>query len=458
MGNTCIGFGSFTGKLYCEDSRNIFDQIGEDEDCYCYSPQNLTIFSLVFPEKQSMTCSVLDYETPDIHGLFTFGRELGRGNSGVTYLCTEVATGIEFACKSIPKTRLKYKQQVKEVKREIKVLQRLYGQKNIVRIEGVYEDDLFIYIVTELCRGGELFDLIKEKRFFSEREASELIKIIVGIVKTCHSLGVMHRDLKPENLVLVNKNNDFSLKAIDFAFSAFFKSGQVFHEAIGSLYYVAPEILLSNGYEPKADIWSVGVISFILLSDGNLPFKAETSKEMLDLILKGRIDFESEPWPQRSDGAKDLVRKMLCTRPTERLTADEALSMEKGTGKSGKPLRYKGSTFYRIIPSFMIQGGNFTRGDGRGGESIYGEKFADENFKLKHNEPGRLSMANAGKNTNGSQFFITTVTISWLDGHHVVFGKVIAGMDFVFKIEAQGNKSGMPKSKVVIVDSSEMPL
>ncbi|KAK8531048.1 hypothetical protein V6N13_038886 [Hibiscus sabdariffa] len=106
----------------------------------------------------------------------------------------------------------------------------------------------------------------------------------------------------------------------------------------------------------------------------------------------------------------------------------------------------------------MIQGGNFTRGDGRGGESIYGEKFADENFKLKHNEPGRLSMANAGKNTNGSQFFITTVTISWLDGHHVVFGKVIAGMDFVFKIEAQGNKSGMPKSKVVIVDSSEMPL
>ncbi|KAL4386751.1 hypothetical protein GQ457_09G030770 [Hibiscus cannabinus] len=436
MGNTCVGFGSFTGKLYCEDSRNIFDQIGEDEDCYCYSPQNLTIFSLVFPEKQSMTCSVLDYETPDIHGLFTFGRELGRGNSGVTYLCTEVATGIEFACKSIPKTRLKDKQQIKDVKREIKVLQRLYGQKNIVRIEGVYEDDLFIYIVTEFCCGGELFDLIKEKRFFSEREASELIKIIVGIVKTCHSLGVMHRDLKPENLVLVNKNNDFSLKAIDFEFSAFFKSGQVFHDAIGSLYYVAPEILLSNGYGPKADIWSVGVISFILLSDGNLPFKAETSKEMLDLILKGRIDFESEPWPQRSDGAKDLVRKMLCTRPSERLTADEALS--------SIVMSLFGKTVPKTAENFRAL--------------CTGNRFADENFKLKHNEPGRLSMANAGKNTNGSQFFITTVTISWLDGHHVVFGKVIAGMDFVFKIEAQGNKSCMPKSKVVIVDSGEMPL
>ena len=129
---------------------------------------------------------------------------------------------------------------------------------------------------------------------------------------------------------------------------------------------------------------------------------------------------------------------------------------EKGVGNSGKALHYKGSKFHRVISAFMCQGGDFTRGNGTGGESIYGEKFADENFKLKHTTPGLLSMANAGPNTNGSQFFITTVVTSWLDGKHVVFGKVVEGMDVVKKMEAAGSQSGSTKVDVVIADSGQL--
>ena len=125
---------------------------------------------------------------------------------------------------------------------------------------------------------------------------------------------------------------------------------------------------------------------------------------------------------------------------------------EKGTGKAGKPLHYKGSKFHRIIPNFMCQGGDFTNGDGTGGESIYGEKFEDEDFKIQHTKPGLLSMANAGPATNGSQFFITVAATPHLDGKHVVFGEVLEGMDVVKKMEATGDGSGKTKQDVAIAD------
>ncbi|MCO5576893.1 hypothetical protein L7F22_030714 [Adiantum nelumboides] len=129
---------------------------------------------------------------------------------------------------------------------------------------------------------------------------------------------------------------------------------------------------------------------------------------------------------------------------------------EKGVGKSSKPLYFKGLTFHQVIPNFMCQGGDFTRGDGTGGESIYGDKFADENFSNKHTGPGVLSMANVGPNTNASQFFLCIAKTTWLDRKHVVFGRVVEGMDVVKTVESVGSQTGKTSKPMVIADCGEL--
>ena len=184
---------------------------------------------------------------------------------------------------------------------------------------------------------------------------------------------------------------------------------------------------------------AMGVLQSVANADENL--EKITQKAFLDISIDGK------------PAGRVVIGLFGDTVPKTVKNFASLCTGEMGKGRSGKPLTYSGSVFHRIIPNFMCQGGDFTRGDGRGGESIYGKNFQDENFSIKHSQPGYVSMANAGPNTNGSQFFITTTTTYWLDGKHVVFGKVIDGFDVVKRMEAQGTRSGVPLSAVRISGS-----
>ncbi|KAH0728994.1 hypothetical protein KY289_000182 [Solanum tuberosum] len=267
--------------------------------------------------------SVLKTRTGHLKEHYNLGEKLGHGQFGTTFLCIEKGTGKKYACKSIAKRKLLTDEDVDDVRREIQIMHHLSGHPTVISIKGAYEDAVAVHVVMELCTGGELFDRIIKRGHYSERQAAELARTILGVVEACHSLGVMHRDLKPENFLFVNEEEDSPLKTIDFGLSMFFKPGQLFDDVVGSPYYVAPEVLRKR-YGPEADIWSAGVIIYILLS-GVPPFWGESEEEIFDEVLHGDIDFELDPWPKISQGAKDLVRRMLIRDPKKRLTAHEVL-------------------------------------------------------------------------------------------------------------------------------------
>lgn len=171
--------------------------------------------------------SVLQTKTGHLREFYSLGRKLGHGQFGTTFLCVEKSTGKEYACKSIAKRKLATMEDVEDVRREIQIMHHLIGIPSIVSIKGAYEDAVAVHVVMELCEGGELFDRIVKLGHYTERQAAELARTIVGVIEACHSLGVMHRDLKPENFLFVDSREDSPLKAIDFGLSIFFKPGNV---------------------------------------------------------------------------------------------------------------------------------------------------------------------------------------------------------------------------------------
>ncbi|CAN6867760.1 unnamed protein product [Brassica oleracea] len=252
--------------------------------------------------------------------LFKLREELGKGGFATTYMCQEISTGRSFACKSIPKRNLTSQEAVKT---EIEIMENLSGVSNIVQFHASYEDENFVHIVMELCRGGELFDridaLVKSHRYYTEKDAAGIFKSIVNAVQICHSMNVIHRDVKPENFLFSSDDEESSkLKAIDFGCSVYIKEGVELKEKVGSLYYTAPEVLREESYGKEIDIWSAGVILYILLS-GSPPFGND------DEIKKGIIGFDSQPWPCISVGAKDLIKRMLNKNQKERISAENIL-------------------------------------------------------------------------------------------------------------------------------------
>ncbi|KAK3039701.1 hypothetical protein RJ639_027042 [Escallonia herrerae] len=319
--------------------------------------------------------TILGKPFEDIKAKYTLGKELGRGQFGVTFLCTENSTGNLYACKSILKRKLVSKNDKEDIKREIQIMQHLSGQPNIVEFKGSYEDRQSVHLVMELCAGGELFDRIIAQGHYSERAAATICRQIVRVVHVCHFMGVVHRDLKPENFLLSSKGEGAMLKATDFGLSVYIEEGKVYRDIVGSAYYVAPEVL-RRSYGKEIDIWSAGVILYILLSgvppfwagkDKNsiclcgvllvlmssyhLPLRmrnkiyyysaAETEKGIFDAILQGELDFESQPWPSISSSAKDLVRKMLTQNPKKRISSAQVLEhpwLREGGEASDRPI------------------------------------------------------------------------------------------------------------------------
>ncbi|KAL6293809.1 hypothetical protein ACE6H2_001951 [Prunus campanulata] len=306
--------------VYHKRSKDIIKPLPQ---CVHDSPRKSSVAASVAVHHRSIIW-VLDKTAGDnIFDKYEFGKELGRGEFGITHRCTHRETGELLACKKISKSKLKTEIDVEDVRREAEIMRRLPKHPNIVSFKEAYEDKEAVYLVMELCEGGELFDRIVAKGHYTERAAATVTRTILEICKVCHQNGVIHRDLKPENFLFTDSSENAQLKAIDFGLSIFFEKGQRFSEIVGSPYYMAPEVLRRN-YGPEVDVWSSGVILYILLC-GVPPFWAESEEGIAQAIVRGSIDFERETWKKVSEEAKELVKRMLDPNPFNRLGVEEVL-------------------------------------------------------------------------------------------------------------------------------------
>ncbi|XP_066561130.1 calcium/calmodulin-dependent protein kinase type 1D isoform X2 [Amia ocellicauda] len=244
-----------------------------------------------------------------------------RGAFSEVVLAEEKATGKMFAVKCIPKKALKGKES--SIENEIAVLRKI-KHENIVALEDIYESPNHLYLVMQLVSGGELFDRIVEKGFYTEKDASTLIRQVLDAVNYLHKMGIVHRDLKPENLLYFNPADESKIMISDFGLSKMEGTGDVMSTACGTPGYVAPEVLAQKPYSKAVDCWSIGVIAYILLC-GYPPFYDENDSKLFEQILKAEYEFDAPYWDDISDSAKDFISSLMEKDPNKRYTCEQAL-------------------------------------------------------------------------------------------------------------------------------------
>lgn len=257
----------------------------------------------------------------DVEKQYTFGEELGQGNFAIVKKCTCKKTRKVYAVKIIDKSVCAVNEE--RVEMEVALLRKV-SHKNVVGLIEEFDTKEKLYLILEFAGGSELFDRIVDKGNYTERDASRICRQITTAIEYLHDLNIVHRDLKPENLLFATVAEDADIKVADFGLSKLMTDGAQLQSACGTPNYIAPEILLQEGYGKPIDMWAVGVILYILLC-GFAPFYHEQDSKLYQLILKGKVEFPEEYWGDISDSAKDLILKMLVKSPNKRLTAKQAL-------------------------------------------------------------------------------------------------------------------------------------
>jgi len=262
-------------------------------------------------------------------------------------LATEKATGDKYAVKIIDKKTVG--QDMARLETEIEILKTVQ-HPNIIALYALYDTPEFFYIITELVTGGELFDKIVEIGNYTEADAAKLVHKMLSAIDYLHNMGIVHRDLKPENLLLKDNSVQAEVKLADFGLSKIVGQAVMMKTACGTPGYVAPEVLKAQGYGPEVDLWSIGVITYILLC-GFPPFYHEEMPELFEQIMSADYDFPPEYWDEVSDDAKDFIRRLLVIEPTQRLTTKQALKHKWVTGNA--PQHELKSTFKEKFSKYV---------------------------------------------------------------------------------------------------------